>query len=503
MLFGPARELRFFAGFVEMIRMRRLLIALLIPFAATVFGRLSFQSETQFPGAVTVEERVRPTDLQQIGFVTVTIPYLGLHGDKKLGQGRCYFTRSLLEKKEPQPVYVAAHYPIDQETATRFCEQGFLTVTPHTDNYPLEFVLGDSPNFMKALIQWIRRQPGVDRKRMIIGGGSGGGYMTLAMGAEFFPVAALVSDLPCVNWAYGCNYLKVNAGPSGCFLPPDQERPLPVVAAIVPGLPPATALFGEDMSSDSWFTLSPVSYTDRITAPAMIVCATGDMLCTFEQFTAKKFYELEYTKFPDGYGRDFQRLTLNEKSRLRFDQSVPEEKLFVSVVSRPEGLHEYSPTDMKNLNQPLRCASGSKPTDLPWSKEKQFSFVILDEGSPLPHLGHTRYAWNITSKSFLQYNINRPIEPDRLNPAKLCRLLERFTGSLSDVARLTNGKKANRLNFEYIERYDVLASLNDYAALSDAHARRLEELYRDGSVKPFGEEIIIEHLKKLQAQLPK
>jgi len=271
---------------------------------------------------------------------------------------------------------------------------------------------------------------------------------------------------------------------------------------VTPGLPLATNLFGEDLGSDSWFTLSPVSYIDRITAPTMMVCATGDMLCTFEQFTAKEFYELDTAKFPDGYDRDFERLTLNKKSRLRFDQSVSPENLFVAVVSPPPGLDEYTTGDDMKLDRPLRGADESDQIDLPWSKEKQFSFVVLDEGAPLPHLGHTRYAWNITSKSFLQHNINRPIEPGQLNPAKLQRLLERFAGSLSDVAQLANGKKANRLNFQGLERRDVLASLVDYAELSSAHAKRLKDLYRDSSVKPFGKEVSIEHLKKLQSKLP-
>ena len=124
--------------------MRLLSIPLALIFASMAQGSVVFKSESGFPGATTVEECFMPTDAQHVGFATVTIPYLDIRGKTKIGQGKCYFTPELLAKNKPLPVYVAAHYPIDQETAARFCRQGFLAVTPCTDNHPREFVLGVS-----------------------------------------------------------------------------------------------------------------------------------------------------------------------------------------------------------------------------------------------------------------------------------------------------------------------------------------------------------------------
>jgi len=98
----------------------RLLMGLIASFcAASVLGGELFQTETGFPGAVRIEEYVAPGGADGLGHVTVTIPFLDIHGDKKIGQGKCYFTRQMLGVKQPIPVYVAAHYPIDQETASR------------------------------------------------------------------------------------------------------------------------------------------------------------------------------------------------------------------------------------------------------------------------------------------------------------------------------------------------------------------------------------------------
>ncbi|MCK4982005.1 MAG: hypothetical protein KAS17_03725, partial [Victivallaceae bacterium] len=182
----------------------------------------------------------------------------------------------------------------------------------------------------------MRRLPFVDRSNLIFGGVSGGGYMTLAMGAEFFPLSALVSDLPCVNWTYGCNYLLANQKSSGCLLPPDKPRPLPVLALIAPGAIPATAMFGDDLKSKTWYTLSPISYVDRITAPAMVTAATGDMLCTIDMFTPEKFFTLDRKIFPKDYIRDFKKLTLDPKARKTLVESIPGEKLATHIIPLPK-----------------------------------------------------------------------------------------------------------------------------------------------------------------------
>ena len=477
----------------------RLLVVffVLVLFPAVLQGGEVFQSELGFPGAVIVEEISLPTAAQQVGYVTITVPYLDIHGRKKLGQGRCYFTSEMLKQEKRSPVYIAAHYPISKERASDFCEQGFLAVTPFCEKYPLEFVIGDSYNFMIALTQWSRRQSCADRSRFVIGGGSAGGYMTLAMGSEFFPIAALVSDLPCVNWAYGCNYLKMNENSSGCYSGAGEKSPLPVLALIVPGLRLATDIFGDDFRSNSWYTLSPISYVDRITAPTMVVCATGDMLCTFEQFTAREYYKLDASKFPADYKRDFDELTINRKSRVRFDQAISSQRLLVHVISANKLIKEYTIGNDLKLDRPLRSAEKAGLIDLPWSKDKQISLVVLDEGSPLAHLGHTRYEWNVSSKSFLDYNLNNQATLAQLTPKKLRRLMERFSGKLRDVARDKNGKKINRLNYKNLERRDIATGLLDYAQISEKHAAHLKDLYQDCKVKPLGKTLDLNLLRKI------
>ncbi len=455
-------------------------------------------SEQGFEGAVRVIDQWED---DAWGYVTVTIPYRDIRGQVRKGQGRLYFTRDLLDAKDLPPIYCHAHYEIPQAKAKSFCELGFIVATAHYEGDSWGLPFGDSYNRMKALIQWVRRLSCVDRSRLQIGGDSAGGYMTLAMGAEFFPVAALTPNVPAVNWAYGCNYLRANRQSSGGLLPPGVERPLPVLSLIAPGVDLATDLFGKDLSAEKWYTLSPVSYLDRITAPTLVVCATGDMLCTIEQFTAKQFFTLQGQQFPEDYQRSFKELTLCPQARHRFDEALSNDDLFIHVIPHPEGLREYSRAEAEHPENLVPGKRKIAEIDLPWSKEKQWSLVILDEGSPLPHSGHTRYDWNVKPRSFMAYHRQEDVHRDQLNAAKLQRLMERYAGQLTQVATLADGTPANRLNFAALERLDVLTGLLDYSALGIDHASRLENLYRSCPVQPFGDRLQIQQLRVTRTKI--
>ena len=441
--------------------------------------------------------------INELKHVIVTIPYLGMNGEKIEGQANLYYKPELLKSKNKIPVYCGVHYESSQKTIKKYCDLGFAVVTPCFDKIPIEFPLGNSYNFNIAMIQWTRRLSMVDRTKMIFGGVSGGGYMTLAMGSEFFPIAALVSDLPCVNWDYGCNYLLANQKSSGCLLPPDKPRPLPVLALIAPGANPATAMFGNDLSSDTWYTLSPISYLNRITAPVMVTAATGDMLCTIDMFTPKKFFTLDRKLFPKDYVRDFKKLTSNPKARKTLVESISEKKLATHIIPLPKKIHQFTPNDKKILDDTAYDLPDIKEIDRPWSKEKQWNFVILNEGAPLPYIGHNRYYWNTNPRSFVShYKIQKP-HVEQLNSSKFQRLLERYSGKLSDVAILANGKPANRLNYKNLEQLDVLAGLLDFARIGPEYAKRIKDLYRVSPLKPFGKTLDFKKLKKLQNEINK
>jgi len=472
-----------------------IIIALVIVQMQPLFAQTQFiTSEKGFDGAVLVENLHQDND---VNYVTVTIPYLGMNGDTLKGQARFYYKQEFLESNHKIPVYCGVHYDSSEKTINKYIDMGMAVVTPYFGEIPIEFPFGNSINFSKAMIQWARRLPFVDRTKMIFGGVSGGGYMTLAMGAEFFPVGALVSDAPCPNWIYGTNYLLKNQESSGCYLPKDKSRPLPVLALLAPGADLAMTIFEKDLKSKTWYILSPISYVDRITAPIMVMSATGDMLCTIDMITSKKFFTLNKEEFPDTYMRDLKKLTFGSEGQVTLEESIPEIKLATHIINVQEDQYQFSENDPKILDDKAFSDNPPKEIDRPWSKEKQWNIVILNEGAPLPYIGHTRYYWNTSARSFVNYYKNRKTDVEQLNAAKLKRLLERYSGKLSEVALLADGIPANRLNFDKLEKLDVVTGLLDYANISSAHTKNLKKLYKSSSLKPFGKTLSLRHLKEL------
>ncbi|MDQ1255674.1 MAG: hypothetical protein QG656_267, partial [Candidatus Hydrogenedentes bacterium] len=241
-------------------------------------------SETGFDGAVTV---VETSEQNSVEMVTVDIPYRDVNGDTKMGQARLFVRREDLATGKPIPPFCHVHYERDPATAAGTCERGWAVSTAHYQEaggkYPIDVAVGNGYNLARAIVQWVRRLPFIDRTHLHIDGGSQGGYMALAMTAEFFPVAATTADCPVVNWAYNFNYFEANKKAAEWPRLGMDDSPLPIVNAVELITNWAYGVFGNDLTSDTWYRLSPIACLDCITNPVLAVCATGDMLVPMEQ----------------------------------------------------------------------------------------------------------------------------------------------------------------------------------------------------------------------------
>ncbi len=494
-----------------------LIMAVLAIAAVTVFAEPNFlegyiQSEQGIDGAVTVVEYGLDEKDPDFGYATVEIPYRDIEGNPKNGQGRLYIRRQDLESGKPVPPLCHVHYEKDLGGAKHWCERGWAVATSHygsRDNgeYPLELCIGDSNNLSRALIEWVRRLPFIDRAHLHIDGGSAGGYMALAMSADMFPVCATTADVPVCNWAYNLNYFDANRPVSGYPMSGVEgaealkKSPLPIVYIVSVLIEQSMDVFGKDLSADAYYLVSPIAYLDRIANPVMIQCATGDMLVPIDQMFRNVEHPFDPAEFPEGYVRDFDKLTLCKKARVRVDECIPKERLNVVKMPLQEGMHEIKLAYfLKEEEEP------PPPPELnrPWDEDKQWNVVVLDEGSPKPYSPHSRYKWNTTPYGFAEAYQKATPDPSILNGPKLERLLQRYVGKLDGMATLAKtGEPMNRLNFAALERRDVVQGLLDYANLGAGHAQRLVELYAKASIKPFGDTLSIDglrdELKSLQA----
>src|SRR5262249_37224489 len=125
-----------------------------------------------------------------------------------------------------------------------------------------------------ALLHIARSLPFVDDARVVVGGGSAGGYMTLLVAAETFPLAGAAPDVPPVNLGYNAPFsLKQKKQIFGSAKEP-TAAPLPVTAAIVPIIDQAAKVYGPDTDDVTWYRHSPLAHLPTITCPVSIFFST-------------------------------------------------------------------------------------------------------------------------------------------------------------------------------------------------------------------------------------
>jgi len=324
----------------------------------------------------------------------------------------------------------------------------------------------------------------VDRTHFAIAGGSAGGYEALAMTAEAFPVAGTAADVPVLNWAYNGGYLMRNAAlaMAGVGDPPDLTKSrLPVVAVVLPIGQGAQQLFGGAPDSPAWRALSPVSYLDRITGPVSLTFSTADMLVPMPQLSLAHVRPPDPALFPEGFQMSLEACTADPAMRKTLLDLLPEAQRAVFVLPIGDGYHELT---AENVLDPEHHPLPEAPPhiDRPFDPAKQWSIVIYDEGAPLPHVGHLRHQVDQGPESFMEHVREGALPLDLLTLPKLTRLMERYSGVLSDAPPLVgegvNGERpVHRLNYTPLEQLDVVVGLLDYADCSAEHAARLQALY--------------------------
>ena len=136
--------------------------------------------------------------------VQVSFTYRDEKGDEKEAKGKLYLTESMHADGSARfPLCFNAGYELPDGAESAYVKQGWLVVSPRElPTNPL--IRNVNPDI--ALLHIARALPFVDDARVIITGGSAGGWMTLMLAAETFPLAGAAPDVPPVNWGYNGAY---------------------------------------------------------------------------------------------------------------------------------------------------------------------------------------------------------------------------------------------------------------------------------------------------------
>lgn len=375
---------------------------------------------------------------------------VGPTGAERTAKGKIYVPSGLqTDSSATAPLYYAAGYELDDGSAAGFVHRGWVVVTPHQlEANPLV----RTPNCDAALLHIARSLPFVDDARVMIGGGSAGGTMTLMLAAETFPLAGAAPDVPSMNLGYNAAfYLKQKSR---------LDSTTPAAAGIVPIMEQLAKVYGENTDDKTWYHHSPLSHLSTITCPVSVVWTTADMLVPFPQIGDKWVKPFDPKAFPSDFTMDRLKLGVTQECRMRLTDVLPKESYEVFVQTPPEGA--------VRRGQP----GGMKAVELSVSITKPWSIVILDEGAPEPQVDHLKHVLRPTREKFYGQVLTGKIPVSQLTPAKLERLMDRYAGK----EWLPSGG-LRHLDFPEAEKADVLRGLKTFVSSGLEHARHFFVLY--------------------------
>jgi Acetyl xylan esterase (AXE1) len=405
-----------------------------------------------------IDSVLLPSSPQPVARVFVEYKYRNPKGEEAVGKAKLYLPASAQLGTEKFWLYYSAGYELDDGSALGQASRGAVVVTPRElEANPLVRTINPDA----ALLHIARSLPFVDDARVVVAGGSAGGYATLMLAAETFPVAGAAPDVPPINWGYNAAFfLQKERQPAAAAATDPNAPKVPFFDVIVPIVKQALGVYGNDTDGPAYFANSPLAHLPTITCPVSVYWTTADMLVPIDQVGSQWIRPLDVSTFPAGFTMDREKLASSAEGRKRLTDLLPEREYELFLISEETVKRQLADSTLSKM-----------PVDLDDNPARQWSITILDEGAPTPLVGHTKYPVARTHRAFLDRVTASKISPDQLTPAKLERLMDRYAGREWLPAGLVHLDDAES------ERADVIRGLTTYVAAGAENARMFAELY--------------------------
>jgi len=386
-----------------------------------------------------------------VALVEAEFTYLDPHGEEKKARTKLYLPDKLqTDPRAKAPLYYLAGYEVTEQVALSHVQRGWVVVCPaQVKAHPL--VLTASSD--RALLHIARSLPFVDDAKVVLGGASAGGYMTLLLAAETFPLGGAVADVAPMNWGYNGAYLFKQYDKALAASFTGQGREMPFFTTVTTLLLGAKQLYGTEYGDLLWFRHSPLCHLSTITCPVSALWSTADVLVPMQQIGDRWVRPFDPKEFPEGFTMDPARLTATREGRLRLTDVLADEEYEVFTVPVPDTV----PPD--------------KPIELPVSARKRWSVIILDEGPPRPKVGHFKHNPNVAREEFFRRIMSGSPPASQLTAAKLERLMDRYAGKEWLPTKLKD------LDYAESERADVLRGLRTYVTACPENLQTFWSLY--------------------------
>ena len=339
------------------------------------------------PLAVQLKEEM---EVDGIRVLELAFPYLGSDGKRHEGERM----RLYLPKSERPPLIVSVHYEMnleDEETnigIKTYIEKGWAVLTPvELSSNGLWNVFSDNLEFSVASTHAAFGMEWIDPQRVFVVGGSAGGYQALMVTACTPGIVASVIWSPITNPIYLREYFRKNQ---------KVENPEEVSGWWEDFEPSCQWLAARGLDSAENQGISPAFIVDRITCPILLTHSTADLIVPYCQ-VAQEPDASAVGAFSPEYIHTLEEVLAELPSmQRRFFDGVPTQDL-VRFTMRP--------------TEHAKNKEGAIVLDVPFSKEKQYSFVTFDEG-PInaESKSHFLNAFRYDCTRFLEYHLQRVVE---------------------------------------------------------------------------------------------
>lgn len=439
--------------------------------------------------------------LEHIEYRTVEIPYITKADTVDIRPLHMFIPEGT---KMPMPVVYIPHYAIEENSLElrSYLAEGWAVVSPTNFNNAYNGMLTDDDLvFNNAALYTVRHTKEFDPQRILLVGGSAGGYMTMMLNGLQMGICASIAQAPIENVYFNLyqHFQAASKLNGGAFLKlllkhgkkltegTDEEKaealmaammemPLPFIGMVSGMFEPIQNNFPDKEDYARWEALSPVGLGDCFSSPFIVYHCTSDLLVPVDQTTRKFTYEKNGDSMPKGFSTRLDHKNPG-KLGLALDDVLPAEltrvKSFPIIPVDSTMAIDYDPVKPFNIN-----ISDDGPVE---------SYGSHNTGLPAGTLDMIPYLRDMASRSLAA--------TEMLRPGKVRLLLERYAGKSVQLPA-HEGAHDNAYGSLTVYRQEIVEELARYA-----RNHSLQEL--EAAVKPIveGNPSLIDSWNEIKPQI--
>lgn len=421
--------------------------------------------------AILAQPRKPLPPLENVKRKTIDVPYISKQGIVTVRPLRLTMPSNTVY---PIPLVYVPHYEMGEDTLEirAYLEKGWAVASAKdfNDTYNAQLT-DDDLVFNCAAIYTLRRMPEIDAQRIVLVGGSAGGYCTLMLNGLKLGLCASIANGPITNvyfnfqhhfkTIHAMNLEKLaqmkKAGKveqkSQCanqleILKMLECAPVPFITALYGIFAPVLENFPDKKSWERWQEHSPIGMADRFSSPIMVNHNTSDILVPADQITKRFTYCVPGESLPADLD-------------LRLPQGLPG-RLSLS-------LEECLPPNQTQVNL-LPYIEQGDAGELPFDEKRRFCINMVDDGAPEGYGTHSSKIGGAhrDDRAYLARMIElSAAKTNTLTPAMLRSQLLRYLGRDS-VLPAHIGVDDTVYGSLAVYREEVKQELGEWLAANDA-----------------------------------